>query len=63
VDVVILNDAPSLLARRVLIDGLVVCSSDEAADHRFLLQTLSRAADVEPWLRRMSTIKLEALPR
>jgi hypothetical protein len=36
---------------------------DEAADHAFLLQTLSRAADLEPWLRRMSALKLEALRR
>jgi hypothetical protein len=63
VDVVILNDAPPLLARRILKDGVVVGLADEAADHAFLLQTLSRAADLEPWLRRMSAIKLEALRR
>lgn len=63
VDVVILNDAPPLFARRILLEGLVVLVHDEAADRAFLLQTLSRAADLEPWLRRMSTRKLEALRR
>lgn len=63
VDVVILTDVPPLFARRILLDGFEVLVHDEAADHAFLLQTLSRAADLEPWLRRMSALKLEALRR
>jgi predicted nucleotidyltransferase len=62
-DVVILNDAPPPLARRILAGGRRILLADAEADHAFLRTTLSRAADLEPFLRRMRQIKLAALDR
>lgn len=63
VDVVILNDAPPTLARHVMTTGRRVAVLDEEADHAFLRTTLSRAADLEPFLRRTRRVKLAALGR
>jgi len=63
VDVVILNDAPPQFARHVLTTGRRVFCCDAGADHAFLRTTLSRAADVEPFLRRTRRVKLAAIRR
>lgn len=63
VDVVVLNDAPPLLGRRVVLDGRRVFCADPEADHAFRRDVQLRAADLEPFLRRMRRLKLEALAR
>jgi predicted nucleotidyltransferase len=63
VDLVVLNDAPPLLARRVLLEGRQVYCADADADRDFRRDTLFRAADLEPFLARMRALKLAALGR
>ena len=63
VDVVILNDAPPLLARRVVLDGVRVACADPEADHAFRRDVQLRSADLEPFLRRIRARKLETLAR
>lgn len=63
VDVVLLNDAPPLFARAIVTGGKRLLCQDEEADRRFVRDTLLRAADLDPWLRRMQRIKVEALGR
>lgn len=63
VDVVVLNDAPPTLARHIVTTGRRIVTVDPEADHVFVRTTLSRAADLEPFLRRTRRIKLEALGR
>ncbi|RPH56406.1 nucleotidyltransferase domain-containing protein [bacterium] len=63
VDVVILNDAPPLLGRRIIYDGVRVFLGDPATDHAYVRDVQLRAADLAPWLERMRRIKLEALAR
>jgi predicted nucleotidyltransferase len=62
-DVVILNEAPPLFARAILYRGRRIYGSDPAADHAFVRDTQLLAADIEPWMKRMWAIKLEALLR
>jgi len=61
VDLVILNDLPPLFARKIVDDGLRIVCRDPEADHRFVVSTRLRAADLAPFLRRMEEIKLEAI--
>jgi predicted nucleotidyltransferase len=63
VDVVILNDAPPLLSRHITSTGEQLYCIDQAATHSFYRDTLLRAADIAPFLRRMARIKLAALAR
>lgn len=63
VDVVILNDAPPGLARRIVTTGLRVFCSAAAADRAFAHDAQLRAADLEPFLRRARRVKLAALRR
>jgi predicted nucleotidyltransferase len=63
VDVVVLNDAPPQLARAVLLDGHRVFCADAQRDHAFRRVTLSRAADLVPFLRRVRRVKLDAIAR
>lgn len=63
VDVVILNDAPPLLGRRIIYEGRRVFRGHPAADHAFIRDVQLRAADLEPWLRQMRRLQLEALAR
>ena len=63
IDLVVLNDAPPGLARRVVTAGQrVFCADDEAA-RAFTRDTQLRAADLEPFLRRTRRTKLEAIAR
>ena len=63
VDVVGLDDAPPTLVRSVMLDGLRVFCADAQADHVARRTALSRAADLEPFLRRMRRLKLAAIAR
>ena len=63
VDLVVLNDAPPLFARRIVLDGRLVHCSDAEAEHAFRRDVQLRAADLAPFLERMRRIKLEALSR
>ncbi len=63
VDVVVLNDAPPLLGRKIIYDGLRVYLDDPAADHAYVRDVQIRAADLEPWLNRLRKRRLEALAR
>ena len=62
-DVVILNDAPPQLARHIMATGDRVLLNDPAVDHAFRRTTMSRAADLEPFLRRARQVKLQSLDR
>ncbi|MCU0304660.1 MAG: nucleotidyltransferase domain-containing protein [Thermoanaerobaculales bacterium] len=61
VDVVVLNDAPPLLGRRVVTEGQRLICRDPEGDHAYLRDVQLRAADLLPFLERMRRIKLEAL--
>ncbi len=63
VDLLILNDAPPELGARIVTRGLRVFRSDPEADHAFIRDIQLRAADLAPFLRRMRSIKLEAIKR
>jgi uncharacterized protein len=62
-DVVILNDVPPLFARAVVTRGRRIYCSDPEADHGFVRDAQLRAADVEPFVRRMRGIALETTRR
>lgn len=62
-DVVVLNDAPATLARRIVVAGRRVYCRDAEAEHAFVRDAQLRAADLEPFLRRTRRVKLEALAR
>jgi uncharacterized protein len=63
VDVVILNEAPPLLGRKIIYDGIRVFLGDPETDHAYVRDVQILAADLEPWLKRMRKLKLEALAR
>lgn len=63
VDLVVLNDAPPLLGRHVVTCGRRLLCRDAAADHDYVRDVQLRAADLEPWLRRLRERKLEVLRR
>ena len=63
VDLVVLNDAPPQLGRHIMTTGCRLVVLDPELDHAHLRVTLSRAADLEPFLRRMRAVKLAALSR
>jgi hypothetical protein len=52
VDLVVLNDAPPLLARRIVLEGLRVHCADGEAEHAFRRDVQLRAADLAPFLQR-----------
>ena len=52
VDVVVLNDAPPLLGRRIVTDGRRVFCRNRPADHAFVRDVRLRAADVAPFVER-----------
>jgi len=61
IDLVVLNDVPPGLAARIVLDGLRLVVRDPEVDHRFVRDTLLRWGDLQPFLRRMRRIKLEAM--
>lgn len=63
IDLVILNDAPPTLARRVVTAGRRLFCSDPEADHRFVRDVQLRAADLAPFLQKMGRLKLDAIRR
>lgn len=63
VDLVVLNDVPPLLGRRIVYEGIVLCRHDPEADHAYRRDVQLRAADLEPFLRRLQPIQLAALAR
>ena len=63
VDVVILNDAPPGLASRIVTKGVAVYRASPEADHAFRRDVQLRAANLEPFLRRMRRLKLATLAR
>ena len=63
VDLVVLNDVPPRFARRIVTEGRRVFCADSAADHSFVRDAQLRAADLEPFLRRTRSLKLDALGR
>ncbi|MEQ1911353.1 MAG: nucleotidyltransferase domain-containing protein [Vicinamibacterales bacterium] len=63
VDLVILNDAPPQFARHIMTAGRRLLLVDADRDRAQLRSTLSRAADLEPFLRRSRATKLRALAR
>jgi predicted nucleotidyltransferase len=60
-DVVILNDAPPPLGRRIVTAGHRVFCADPERDHAFARDVQLRAADIEPFLRRTRRVKLAGL--
>jgi predicted nucleotidyltransferase len=63
IDVVVLNDAPPTLGRRIVTSGRRVFCADPELDHVFVRDVQLRAADLEPFLRRTRRIKLAAIRR
>ena len=63
IDVVVLNDAPPHFGRRIVTTGLRLRCTDLEADHAFVRDVQLRAADLEPFLRRMRRLKLDAIER
>jgi len=61
VDLVVLNDAPPLLGRHAVTRGRRILCRDARVDHEYVRNVQLRAADLEPWLRRMRARKLEAI--
>lgn len=61
VDLVVLNDAPPLFGRHVVTRGRRILCRDPRADHAYVRDVQLRAADLEPWLRRMRELKLRAI--
>lgn len=62
-DLVILNDAPPGLGRRVVTSGRCLLNRNPEATHAFVRDVQLRAADLEPFLRWTREIKLAALAR
>jgi predicted nucleotidyltransferase len=60
-DLIVLNDVPALLARHIVTRGLRLVCTDAQADHAFVRDAQLRAADLEPFVRRMRRIKLERI--
>jgi predicted nucleotidyltransferase len=63
VDLVVLNDVPPLLARHVLLDGRLLIARSPDVLRAFTRATLSRAADLQPFIARSRRAMLETLAR
>ncbi len=63
VDVVVLNDASPLFARRVVLEGKLLLCRDAVAEHSFRRDVQLRAADLEPFVTRVRRRALRALAR
>jgi predicted nucleotidyltransferase len=62
-DLIILNDVPPQFGRHIVTRGRRIHCSDAEADHAFVRDVQLRAADLEPFLRRMRRLKLQRLRR
>jgi len=63
VDVVVLNDASPLLARRIVAEGRCLVCLDAAAEHAFRRDVQLQALDLEPFVTRNRRVALKALAR
>lgn len=63
IDLIVLNDTPPHLTRRIMVDGTRVFCVDPEADHDARRLAMLRAADLEPFLRRARPVKLRAMAR
>jgi predicted nucleotidyltransferase len=61
VDVVVLNDAPPGLGRRIVTRGIRLYCADEEFDRAYVRDVQLRAADLEPFLRHAARLKLRAI--
>ena len=61
VDLVVLNDAPPLLARRVIRTGIELFCRDRDLERDFRRDVQIRAADLAPYLARYRRMMLDAL--
>ncbi len=63
IDLLILNDIPPLLGRKIVSDGIQVFCARPADDFAFVRDVQLKAADLQPFLQRMRKLKLRALAR
>lgn len=63
IDLVVLNDAPPLLARHIVCDGRRLFTSDTERDHAFRRDVQLLAADLAPFVEKARRRRLEALAR
>ena len=63
VDLVVLNDVPPTLGRRIVTEGRRILCTDASKDHEFVRDVQLRAADLGPFLRRTARVKLAAIRR
>lgn len=63
VDLVVLNDAPPQFVRHIMTTGRRLVMPDADLDQTHLRVMQSRAADLEPFLRRARAVKLAGLAR
>lgn len=63
IDLVVLNDVPPTLGRRIVTSGQRVLCFDPGRDHAFVRDVQLRAADLEPFLRRTRRVKLAIIRR
>ncbi|MDE2905407.1 MAG: hypothetical protein OXQ28_04910, partial [Acidobacteriota bacterium] len=63
VDLIVLNDAPPLLARWILRTGIELFCSDRDLGRDFRRDVQIRAADLAPFLERYRRMTLDALGR
>lgn len=63
IDLLVLNDAPPLLARRIINEGVELLTADSELVHSFRRDVQLRAADVAPFVERGRRRLLEELRR
>lgn len=63
VDLVVLNDAPPLLGRRIVLSGRLVHCADAEAERAFRRDVQIRAADLAPFIEKARRRLLEVLSR
>ena len=63
IDLLILNDIPPLLGRKIVCAGIQIFCSAPEEDLAFVRDVQLKAADLQPFLQRMRKLKLEALAR
>lgn len=61
VDLVVLNEAPPTLGRRIVTEGHRVFCAEPELDHAFVRDVQLKAADLAPFLARTDRIKLDTL--